>query len=91
MAMMNTFLSGGILAMSFAVGLFFLKFWKKSEDRLFAIFAVAFWLLALERVALFLTIDADETQPYVYLFRLTAFVLITIAVIDKNRRSSRSE
>ena len=30
-----------------AIGLFFLKFWRNTLDRLFAFFAVAFWLLAL--------------------------------------------
>ena len=86
-------LFSGVLAMGYAVaGLFFLKFWQQSRDRLFAGFSLAFWILALQRVALtFVTPDGGiaekniEGQIFFYLLRLFAFFLILVAIIDKNR------
>jgi hypothetical protein len=41
----------GALAMAFAVaGLFFLRFWRDTKDRLFAFFALAFFALAANRL-----------------------------------------
>lgn len=78
-----TGLLAGALAMGFAVaGLFFLRFWKESRDRLFLLFAAAFFLLGLDRVIASTTAVGDA----VYLIRLSAFVLIVAAVLDKNRR-----
>ena len=40
----------GMITMGYVVaGLFFAKFWRRSRDPLFAIFAVAFWLLAINQ------------------------------------------
>ncbi|TAJ68655.1 MAG: hypothetical protein EPO51_27135 [Phenylobacterium sp.] len=67
-----------------AVGLFFLKFWRRTGDRLFATFAVAFALLAVNQAAPVLTSIPDEHQGYIYLLRLAAFLLIILAVLRKN-------
>lgn len=84
---MTLVLSGAIAVASWAIGLFFLKFWKKSHDRLFLIFAVAFWGLALERLTLLSVDPTNEARPYLYLVRLAAFLLLLAAVWDKNRRT----
>jgi hypothetical protein len=79
---MSTFLSGA-LTMAYAVaGLFFLRFWRDSRDRLFAFFSAAFWILAAQRAVVTLC-NVGET---IYLLRALAFVLIIIAIVDKNRR-----
>jgi hypothetical protein len=83
--MLNQFLLGGIVVACFAVGLFFLRFWKKGHERLFAIFAVAFWLLGINWLALAFTRGKDEVQTALYVVRLAAFILIIIGIIDKNR------
>lgn len=76
------FLSG-CLTMGYAVaGLFFLRFWRESRDRLFAFFAVAFWILAVQRAVVTLV----QVSELVYLLRALAFVLIIVAIVDKNRR-----
>lgn len=76
------FLSG-CLTMAYAVaGLFFLRFWRDSRDRLFAFFAAAFWILAAQRAIVTLADVGDS----IYLLRALAFVLIIIAIVDKNRR-----
>lgn len=85
------FLAGALVLAFWAVGFFFLRFWKKTRDRFFKVFAWAFWVLAIERIIL-LFMSADyEFRPYVYLVRLTAFLLIIWAVIDKNRSSPPEE
>jgi hypothetical protein len=84
------FLFGLLTAMSFVCGLFFLRYWRSSGDRFFVFFAVAFWSLGATW-ALLTNHRSDEYTPYCYLLRLFAFVLILVAIVDKNRRSARSD
>jgi hypothetical protein len=71
-----------------AAGLFFVRFWRQSGDRLFAFFGAAFWVLALSWALLALINPVDETRPYVYAIRLVAFVLMIVGMIDKNREQA---
>ena len=77
-----------------AIGFFFFRFWQKTRDTLFAVFAASFWVLSIERVLLLATasgMDPDsavhEQRPYVYLVRFFAFALIIAAFLLKNRRT----
>ena len=88
-ATLYTFMLGGLVMGCFVAGLFFLRFWRKTRDRLFAIFAIAFWLLGVNWLALAFT-QQDEVKTIYYAVRLLAFVLILYAIIDKNRASRRS-
>jgi hypothetical protein len=83
--MLNQFLNGAIMFGFLIAAVFFLRFWRRSAERLFAIFAAAFFVLAIERVVLAVIQPENEFRPYVYLVRLLAFVLIIVAIIDKNR------
>jgi hypothetical protein len=82
---MSDFLSGAIMMGSAAIGLFFLRSWRWTRDRLFLLFGLGFWMLSVERVVLAMVPAAHEFRPFVYLIRLSAFVLILTAVVDKNR------
>jgi hypothetical protein len=77
--------SGAIVTGYLVGGLFFLRFWRSSADRLFVIFAIAFWILAAQRLLLALLAWEADAHVYLYLIRLLAFVLIIIAILDKNR------
>ena len=73
-------------------GLFFLKFWKASKDNFFLLFSLACFLLAIERLLLFILLPryeihtpATEAQALVYLVRAAAFCLIMVAVVQRNR------
>jgi type II secretory pathway component PulM len=79
-------LSGILVAHYAAIALFFARFWLKSRDRLFLMFSGAFVLLAIQRLAIALTQEILEQQAPLYLLRLAAFVVIIVAIIDKNRR-----
>jgi hypothetical protein len=82
----NDFLSGICVLGYFVVGLIFLRSWRETRDRLFAMFAAAFWLLAFQRVLLVATDQLSENRPYLYLVRLAAYLLIVWAIVDKNRK-----
>jgi Family of unknown function (DUF5985) len=83
--------SGAIVAGYAVAGLFFLRFWRQTRDRLFLIFALSFWLLGVQRLALALTTNGLEANTGLYLMRLLAFVLILVAIIDKNSGRRRSD
>ena len=82
----ETFFKGAIM-MGFLVGAgFFLRYWRESRDRLFALFAVAFAMLAANRLLLVLLHESRETNLLPYTVRLAAFLTILVAVVDKNLR-----
>lgn len=78
-------LSGLIVAGDLIAALFFLKFWRRSGDTLFAIFSAAFLLLALGQALLALTNVPVEERSWIYLLRLAAFILIIAGIVHKNR------
>ena len=84
MLTLNHSVNGAVAVCCVIAGLFFLRFWRKSRDRLFILFAIAFWVLGANRVALTF-VAADETKMYLYMVRLLAFLIILIAIVDKNR------
>ncbi len=82
--MMTQFLMGASTAGFVVASIFFLRFWTRTRDQLFAAFAAAFLLLAIERTLLFLN-SGDEPRSSIYVLRLIAFCLIGIAILRKNR------
>jgi hypothetical protein len=78
------FTSGGIAMGYLVAGAFFLRFWVRSRDGLFAAFAAAFWLMALNQALPVLLQVPSEDQSGIYLLRLAAFGLIIAAVLRKN-------
>ncbi len=76
----------GALAMAFAVaGLFFLRFWRDTGDRLFVFFAMAFFIMAVNRFGLALASREGLHGDALYWVRFIAFAIILIAIVDKNR------
>jgi hypothetical protein len=83
-------ISGAIIMAYLVAGLYFLRFWKESADRLFMIFGIAFWVLGGQRILLFALAGNDQAHPFIYGVRLLAFLLILGAILDKNRTPSPS-
>ena len=81
---MTEWMVSGALAMGYVVAaMFFIRYWRDARDRLFAFFSVAFLLLALQRIMLpFIAADRVEL---VYTVRVVAFLMIIVAIVDKNR------
>lgn len=82
-------LSGGLAMLYAVIGLFFLKFHSRAQDRLFLLFAIAFFMLAVQRVLLTFVRDWGENVIWLYGLRLLAFVLIIMAIAGKNRVTAR--
>jgi hypothetical protein len=83
-------LSGALLFSYLIAGVYFFKFWKRTGDRLFIHFAVAFWLLVLNQLVTSIPVVVDETGGYEYLLRVIGFIVIIAGIIDKNFASHRS-
>jgi hypothetical protein len=75
----------GMSTMGFVIAaLFFLRFWRRTRDALFATFAAAFLLLALNQFLLGLPLVSGEDQSLLYLLRVAAFALLIVAIVLKN-------
>lgn len=78
-------LSGAVAMASLLAGVFFLRFWRHTGDRFFLAFAACFWLEGATRIAAVALVTPREDQPLLYLVRLLAYVLIIVAIWQKNR------
>jgi len=81
-------LAGAAAMASLSVALFLLKFWRRTRDSLFLLFAGAFAIDALARLALSMVHVSDAAEPIYFLPRLVMFALIAIAIVNKNARGS---
>jgi len=83
--LITTFLLGCLVLACATAGVFFIRFWRRTNDRLFAMFATAFWLMGLNWLLLAF-VQTDEPRSWLYVIRLIAFIIMLIAIIDKNRQ-----
>lgn len=86
---MNTLhliLEGAVSMTSLIAALFFLRFWTRTRDEFFLLFAAAFVIDAGSRFVLASVSVSDQpSEPFYYLPRLVMFGLIIAAVVRKNR------
>ena len=85
------FLSGAITLGFFTAAGFFLRFWRRTRDRLFLAFCAEFVLLALNQALAAFLGACDELTPYTYVLRVLGFTLIRYAIVDKNVTADRSQ
>ena len=83
---MNDIIIGAITTASFVIGLFFFRFWRTTADRFFLFFALSFWIEGANRLLLGASSGMQEDSPFYYGIRLLAYMLIVIAIVDKNRK-----
>ena len=80
----------GAIAFGFCViGLFFLKFWRRTRDPFFGAFALAFFLMGSGRVIEAVLRTANDSNPTVYLIRSLGFLIIIAAIVQKNLAAKR--
>jgi zinc transporter ZupT len=78
----------GTIAMGFLIAaLFFFRFWWRTNDGLFAAFALAFLLFALNQALITGIETSQDEKSLVYLLRLAGYALIISAIVRKNFRS----
>lgn len=81
----------GMTTMGFLVAsVFFFRFWRRTDDRLFFVFGFSFILLALNQFALILSDSPREDQSAIYLLRLAGYTLIAAAILIKNFSGRRT-
>lgn len=80
------FLAGAVTISYLVAALFFLKFWRRTRDGLFAAFSVAFALLAANQAVPVLFGIPDEALGGVYLLKAAGFLVIILAILRKNLR-----
>jgi len=86
---MYQLITGMLTILSLVAALFFTMSWRRSGDRCFLIFALAFTLLGIERLILGILNLPESPLLSIYIVRLVAFLLIIIAIVDKNRSALR--
>lgn len=79
-------LIGGLIASCFYAAVFFLRFWHRTRDRFHFLFAAAMALLGLNWAGVAGTSAVGEPHSEIYIARLLAFLLILVAIFDRNRR-----
>lgn len=81
---MSDFLQGATMLAGFAIALFFVRYWRDTGERLFGVFAVAFAVFAASRIVLFALDTDSEARTWVYGMRALTFLMIIVAILDKN-------
>ena len=89
MTTLNAILAGAIAMGSLVACLFFLRFWKSTQDRFFLYFAMSFALEFGSQLVLGMTSLHNEESPVYYLIRLVAYSLILLAIFEKNSRRNK--
>ena len=89
MGVLTSFLAGAVTLGYAIASIFFVRFWRRTRDRLFVAFAVAFALLALNQAVVTFLEAGDERTVYAYGLRVLGFALILAAIVDKNLASPR--
>jgi hypothetical protein len=89
MEILVAYLSGAVTLGHLVAGVFFLRFWRKTRDRLFLAFGVAFALLSVNQLLATLIDAGDENVVYAYVLRVLGFILILAAIVDKNVSARR--
>lgn len=88
---LKLFVAGAFCAGFLIAALFFLRFWMRTKDPLFASFSVAFVLMGANQAVSGFANVAHGEDSRAYLLRLGAFVLIIVAVLGKNAIEDRSK
>ncbi len=89
MDVLVNYLAGAVTLGYLVASMFFLRFWRRTGDRLFLAFAFAFALLALNQIFATFIGAGDENVVYAYVLRVLGFMLILAAIVDKNLSTRR--
>ena len=84
---LKEFLLGALVMSEVVLALFFLHYWRVTRDRFFLLFTSSFVLGSASRLVLAVHLGNDEFEPLIYLLRLLSYVIIVVAIVDKNRVS----
>lgn len=80
-----SFVQGATTMGFLAIAACFLRFHRRSGERLFLMFALGFLAFAGDRLMLIALGDLGEAEVAVYGIRALAFAAILAGIVDKNR------
>lgn len=83
---MIAFLRGAVAMSCVVAGLFFVRFWRDSRERLMLVLAGTFFILGVSWTMLATSGARDEANAHIYALRALAFGLLAVGIFDKNRR-----
>ena len=86
---MYALISGAVCALAAVAALALFRSYRRLGDRFFAYFAAAFGLFGLSQLFLGIRNVPEGNYPLAYVPRLIVFVLILIAIVEKNREVKR--
>jgi hypothetical protein len=86
---MIEYLSGAVTLGYLVAAGFFVSFWRKTADRLFLAFGLAFLLFALNQGLAYALTVVSEPASLIYALRVLGFLIIIAAIVDKNILSER--
>ncbi len=78
------FLAGAVALTHLVAAGCFMRFWRKTGDRLFRSFGYAFLLFALNQIVVSVLGVTDERTGFAYVLRVIGFLLILVAIVRKN-------
>lgn len=90
MAGVETFMAGMVMMGFMVAGLFFFRFWSRTGDRLFAIFGVAFFLMAVNEVFVDVTSPTNEVV-FAYVLRIIAYLMLIVGIAAKNLEERKTD
>ena len=82
---MIEFLAGAVTVGHAIAGVCFLRFFRRTRDRLFLAFALAFWLFGANQFLVTLLGAQNERATFAYVLRVLGYMLILGAIVGKNR------
>jgi hypothetical protein len=80
------FMSSAIATLAFVAAVVFLRYWRSSQDKFFLWFAFSFALEGANRTVMTLSGQLSEASPLHYTIRALSFLLIAVAILQKNAR-----
>lgn len=85
-------LLGAVIMGDVIAALFFVRFWKLTDDRFFLFFAASFIAIAASRVVVDENLPPIGYEPFGYMIRILSYLFIIAGILYKNTsvRTSRT-
>lgn len=77
-------LLGAVIMGDVIAALFFVRFWKLTDDRFFLFFAASFMAIAVSRVVVDENLPPIGYEPFGYMIRILSYLFIIAGILYKN-------
>jgi uncharacterized membrane protein len=87
MSAANGFLSGVATMGFFIATLFFVRFWRRTKEKLFLAFGCSFFLFSVNQMLVAFANLPKEDESLFYLLRLAGFLILIAAIVAQNLKA----